>query len=162
MYTRIMTVCLTLFLISCDRDSTSIHKWDGLLGAEGPYVYIIRNPPKTQSGMVDLISNYLRDDSNTPDKFLDGTYGISFYEESSDTPIDGDRPKASWWEQPMTGPAILYREIDDHEVAAARYFKDKGILRIFLQREYRQICPTRDTGIVDILPDGNPTRPLCN
>lgn len=158
---KAMAILLGLLLSGCGDDIPSIHKWEGLLTDEGPYVYVIRNPPKTQSGLVNLITDFLKTDPNPPVGFIEDQYGISFYEESSVTPIDGDRPEASWWEQPMTGPAIQYKGIDDQEIAAARYFKDKNLIRIFLQREYQRYCPGRDDSIVDVHADGT-TDPLCD
>ncbi|MCS3768348.1 hypothetical protein HNP12_002422 [Aeromonas hydrophila] len=148
-------------MVGCGDDTPSIHKWQGVLKETGTYIYIVRNPPKTQSGLVALIADYIKQDPDTPAGFLNDEHSIFFYKESSVTPIDGDRPKASWWEQPMTDPAITYKEIDEQRIAAARYYKDKELMTIFLRGEYQRYCPAREDSIVDIKADGT-IDPLCD
>lgn len=154
-------IICSFFLFGCGDDAPSIHKWNGVLRETNTYVYVIRNPPKTQSGLVSLINTYIKNDPSTPAKFINDEHSIFFYRESSVTPIDGNRPKASWWEQPLTDPAIQYREIDEELIAAARYFKGKKVLRIFLRGEYWRFCAARDNSIVDIKEDGA-IDPLCD
>ncbi|PJG59369.1 hypothetical protein [Aeromonas cavernicola] len=150
-----------LLIIGCGDNSPSIHKWKGIVEDTGNYAYVIRNPPKTQSGLVSLIISYIKNDKDTPLDFLEGEHSIYFYQESNVTPIDGDRPKASWWEQPMTDPAITYSEIDEYKIASARYLKNKQMFRVFLRGEYWRFCAVRDNSIVDIHDDGR-IDPLCD
>ncbi|PJG59370.1 hypothetical protein [Aeromonas cavernicola] len=159
----IKVTCLgaLLLLIGCGDDSPSIHKWQGVAEDTGNYVYVIRNPPKTQSGLVSLIVSYIKNDPDTPSDFLEDEHSIFFYKESSVTPINGERPKASWWEQPFTDPAIKYKEIDAQEIATIRYFKDKKRLTVFLQGEYRRHCSMRTDSIVDVYDNGK-IDPLCD
>lgn len=158
---KAMLLGFSVFLMGCDDGPPSIHKWQGVVEDTGTYIYIVRNPPKTQSGLVSLITDYIKHDPNTPANFWDDSHSISFYKESDATPIDGNRPEASWWEQPMTDPAIKYKEIDDKEIAGVRYLKDKDALRIYLYLEYRKTCKDRQSGIVEVQADGT-TEPLCD
>ncbi|MGL5557024.1 MAG: hypothetical protein ACRDC8_17205 [Aeromonas veronii] len=143
-----------LLLIGCGDDSPSIHKWNGVLKETETYSYIISNPPLTQSELVSFIIDYIKRDPNTPLDFLNGERGISFYKESNATPLDGNRPEASWWEQPFTDPAIKYKEIDVYEIAVVNFFKKNNSFRVYLQWEYRKTCQARKSGIVEIRANG--------
>lgn len=157
-------VCTGFFflLIGCNEDKLpSIHKWKGVAKDTGAYVYVIRNPPKTQSGLVSLIVTYIKNDPNTPADFISDEHSIFFYKESSVTPIDGNRPHAGWWEQPLTDPAMEFKEMDESEIASIRYLKDENILRLFFYGEYNRVCEVQKFGIIDVQADGT-IAPLCD
>lgn len=158
---KAVLICSFLFLFGCGDDTPSIHKWQGVLKDTGTYSYVIRNPPTTQSGLVSLVIDYIKKDPATPEGFLNGEHGISFYKESDATPIDGVRPEASWWEQPLTDPAIRYKEIDESEIAVVNFLKGSDSFRVYLQWEYRKTCQARNSGIVEVQADGV-TVPLCD
>lgn len=118
---------------------TKIYSWSSYSEAAESYLYVISNPPRDELELAKMIFIYLKE--YAPVKFANGEARALFYKESSVTPIDGNRPEASWWEQPLTDPAIKYKEIDDDKkIATARYLIKGGDLRIAFLGEYDKKC----------------------
>lgn len=118
---------------------TKIYSWSSYSEADESYLYVISNPPKDELELAKMIFSYLKE--YAPPKFVNGEARALFYKESSVTPIDGNRPEASWWEQPLTDPAIKYKEIDDElEIAISRVSANTGDLEITYLGEYAKGC----------------------
>lgn len=114
---------------------TKIYSWSSYSAEDESYLYVISNPPMDELELAKMIFVYLKE--YAPAKFANGEARALFYKESSVTPIDGNRPEASWWEQPLTDPAIKYKEIDnDKEIATSRISAKNGDLEITYLGEY--------------------------
>lgn len=150
---------LALILAGCGNGPTAIHKWEAMSSTGESYQFVISNPPEGQKALIELVSHYLKE--NPPPGFWEGKYAATFYRESSVTPIDGNRPKASWLDQSWDVPYIEYKPIDDEEIIGARYFEQWKTLRIFLAGAYRYTCSARPDGIIDVQLDGS-HEPTCD
>lgn len=137
----VLTFMVTIFLAWVHypkSKTTKIYSWSSYSVEDGSYLYVISNPPKDEVALAKMIFSYLQD--YAPLKFTNGEARALFYKESSVTPIDGNRPKASWWEQSFRGEYIVYKEIDDQEIATARFPPNSIDLKVTFLGEYDKDC----------------------
>ncbi len=151
---------LALVLVGSREEPTAIHKWDAMSSTGESYQFVISNPPDDQKALIALVRHYLKE--TPPPGFWEGKYAATFYRESRVTPIDGNRPEASWWDQSWDVPYIEYKPIDEEEIVAARYLEKSKKLRIFFPRAYWCENDAANDGVfIDVKPDGS-HGPICD
>ncbi|MCS3460479.1 hypothetical protein [Aeromonas sp. BIGb0445] len=152
-----------LFLSGCDDQQPQLYKWptdfhNEFTGRDN-YQFVMTNPPEGQRALITFLADYFQQHPLEPVE-----YGAIIYRESSDTPINGDVPKAGIWDQTMRGPSKATVDIDEYVIASLLRVKYEGkpeILRIFLEGEYRGVCKQSEFNIIDVIP-GQPLPATCN
>ncbi|RAT11924.1 MULTISPECIES: hypothetical protein [Lonsdalea] len=126
--------------------------------------YVVFNAPKGQQAIIDLVMLYFKQhpfDKNQEE------FSAVFKRKSIDTPINGKRPLAHWWNESMTGPSPKYIYTGDYEITAMTYFNKKNhhylkeLTRFWFNNGYRKSCAENENNIVDIKSNGSQD-PTCD
>ncbi|MCS3456263.1 hypothetical protein M2366_002349 [Aeromonas sp. BIGb0405] len=157
-------VAISILLLSgCDEQPPQLHKWaadyhNEFTGGDN-YQFVMTNPPEGQRALVTFLADYFQQHPLEPIE-----YGAIIYRESSDTPINGDVPKAGMFDQTMRGKAKVTVDINEYVIASVSRLDDigkKGGVRIFFSSDYRETCQELKYNAVDIVP-GQPLPATCN
>ncbi|MFP1928584.1 hypothetical protein ACLEE4_07565 [Lonsdalea quercina] len=131
-------------------------------GDKGNYVVI--NAPKGQQAIIDLVMAYFKQhpfDKNQEE------FSAVFKKKSIDTPTNGKRPLAHWWNESMTGPSPKYGCTIEYEIAVMGYFNKKindelkDLMRFWFSNSYERICDKNEFNIVDVQSNGTQD-PTCD